>query len=283
MSKSYIAHIIWLGWRDEGDFDGLCTQLGSKGEVAHIEFWSGGFMGNVTGRPNKIMWKWNLGTFSPIENRRRMDVAWGSAHWQALTGCRIQNYSHLRVKYQMSWNSNTLLLSHCSKHISCFGGYHSWIIFRGPVFEIWLGKGYLCSSVLWFLLRKILRKYLQIPWPYFHYSLTHSLTYGAESFLRRCQLCSHSRTSRHFVELERALPCSREPSTGPCPEPDQSIPYHPILSLWRSILIWSTYLRLSLHSGLFPSGLPTNILNAFLFIPFVLYALPISYSLSWSF
>jgi hypothetical protein len=43
----------------------------------------------------------------------------------------------------------------------------------------------------------------------------------------------------------------------------QSIPPHPI-SL-RSILIVSTHLRLVLHSGLFPSGFPTNILYAFLF------------------
>jgi hypothetical protein len=33
----------------------------------------------------------------------------------------------------------------------------------------------------------------------------------------------------------------------------------------RSILILSTYLRLGLPSGLFPSGFPTNILYEFLF------------------
>jgi hypothetical protein len=41
----------------------------------------------------------------------------------------------------------------------------------------------------------------------------------------------------------------------------QSLPSHPI-SL-RSILILSTYLRLGLPSGLFPSGFPTNVLYAF--------------------
>jgi hypothetical protein len=45
--------------------------------------------------------------------------------------------------------------------------------------------------------------------------LTYLLTYGAEPFLRNCQLCSHSRTSQHFTEPEGSLPCSQEPSTGP--------------------------------------------------------------------
>jgi hypothetical protein len=57
------------------------------------------------------------------------------------------------------------------------------------------------------------------------------LTYGAEPFLRSCQLCSHSRTSQHFKEPEGSSPCSQEPSTGPYPEPDRSSPYQPILSL----------------------------------------------------
>jgi hypothetical protein len=32
------------------------------------------------------------------------------------------------------------------------------------------------------------------------------------------------------MKPEGSLPCSQEPSTGPYPEPDQSNPYHPILS-----------------------------------------------------
>jgi hypothetical protein len=74
-----------------------------------------------------------------------------------------------------------------------------------------------------------------------------SLTHGAESFLRSRQLCSYSRTSKHFIEPERSLPCSQEPSTGPHPEPDRSSPQHPILSL-RSILILSLTWRLKTKS-----------------------------------
>jgi hypothetical protein len=57
------------------------------------------------------------------------------------------------------------------------------------------------------------------------------LTYGAETFLRRCQLCSQSRNSQNFKEPKGSLPCSQEPSTSPYPKPDQSSPYHTILSL----------------------------------------------------
>jgi hypothetical protein len=63
------------------------------------------------------------------------------------------------------------------------------------------------------------------------HSLTHSLTHGAEPFLRSCQLCSCSGTSQHFMEPGGSLPYSQDPFTGPYPEPDQSNPYHPILSL----------------------------------------------------
>jgi hypothetical protein len=50
------------------------------------------------------------------------------------------------------------------------------------------------------------------------------------SFLSR-QSLSHSRISQHFMEPDGSLPCSQGPSTGPCPKPDQSGPYHPILSV----------------------------------------------------
>jgi hypothetical protein len=62
------------------------------------------------------------------------------------------------------------------------------------------------------------------------------------------------------MEPEGSIPCSQEPSTGPHPEPYQSNPHHPILSVLRSILILFTHLRLGLRSGLFPSSFPTNIL-----------------------
>jgi hypothetical protein len=68
-------------------------------------------------------------------------------------------------------------------------------------------------------------------WHFTYQSLTHSLTHGAEPFLRNCQLCSHSRTSQCFMEPVGSLPCSQEPSTGPYPEPDRFNPHQLILSL----------------------------------------------------
>jgi hypothetical protein len=59
------------------------------------------------------------------------------------------------------------------------------------------------------------------------------------------------------MEPEGSLPCSHY--HGPYPEPDESSPYHPILFL----LILFSHLRLSLPSGLFPSGFPTETLYAF--------------------
>jgi hypothetical protein len=68
-------------------------------------------------------------------------------------------------------------------------------------------------------------------YPSYVYTYSYLLTYGAEPFLRSCQLCSHSRTSQHFTEPEGSLPCSQEPSTGPYPEPDRSSPYTLVMLL----------------------------------------------------
>jgi hypothetical protein len=89
---------------------------------------------------------------------------------------------------------------------------------------------------------------------------------SCELFLRSHQSRSFSRISQRFMEPEGSIPCSQEPSTAPYREPDQSSPYHPILSL-RSILILFTHLHLGLHIGLISSSFPTYILYAFLFSP----------------
>jgi hypothetical protein len=60
----------------------------------------------------------------------------------------------------------------------------------------------------------------------------------------------------------------------------QSIPSHPVSLIPNLIL--PTYLHLRLPSGLFPPGFPTNNQYAFLVFPFVLQALSISPSLTWS-
>jgi hypothetical protein len=45
------------------------------------------------------------------------------------------------------------------------------------------------------------------------------------------QLYSHLIGSQHFIEPEGSLPLSQELSTSPYPEPSQSSPHHPNLSL----------------------------------------------------
>jgi hypothetical protein len=83
-----------------------------------------------------------------------------------------------------------------------------------------------------------------------------------------------------LMEPKGSLPCSMGPSTSPYSEPDQFIPQHCILSLWslsilftnlRPFSILSMNLSLGLHSGLDPSGFPTNILRAIFFSTFMCY------------
>jgi hypothetical protein len=54
------------------------------------------------------------------------------------------------------------------------------------------------------------------------------------------------------MEPEDSLPHSKELSTCPYPQPDQSSPHHSNLALKRSILILSTHLRLDLPNCFFP-------------------------------
>jgi hypothetical protein len=40
------------------------------------------------------------------------------------------------------------------------------------------------------------------------------------------------KTMQYFMETESSLSCSKEPFIGPYSKPDQSSPYHPILTLY---------------------------------------------------
>ena len=69
------------------------------------------------------------------------------------------------------------------------------------------------------------------------------------------------------MEPECSLPHLQVPATCLCPEPDQSIPYPPHLTSWRSILILSSHLRLGLPTSLLPLGFPTETLHTPLLSP----------------
>jgi hypothetical protein len=51
----------------------------------------------------------------------------------------------------------------------------------------------------------------------------------------------------NFMEAKGSVPCSQEPSTDPYPEPDQSSPYHPILSL---VKIYFNIVHLPTRAGI---------------------------------
>jgi hypothetical protein len=73
--------------------------------------------------------------------------------------------------------------------------------------------------------------------------------------MRSCQLCNYSRISQHF----------NEPGGSLIAILGHAKPFHTSPSYLTPILIFSTYLHHDFPGGLIPSGLPTNILNAFLF------------------
>jgi hypothetical protein len=96
------------------------------------------------------------------------------------------------------------------------------------------------------------------------------------------QIWSNTRISQILWNPKAHYRVHKSPPLVPIwPRWIQSIPPSPIPL--RSILTLSTHLRLRLPSGLFPSNVPTNILLVFIFYSFVLYAMPTSSFLNWSF
>jgi hypothetical protein len=61
--------------------------------------------------------------------------------------------------------------------------------------------------------------------------------------LRSLKLYSHSRTSKNFMEPDGSIPCSEEPSNGPYPEPYQSNPLHPFLSILCNFLSLRSFIQ----------------------------------------
>jgi hypothetical protein len=95
--------------------------------------------------------------------------------------------------------------------------------------SIFVGGGGFCFHTV-MVIHSVLAHYQRTPW-----------SWG-------CYLCSFSRTSQHYMDHERSLPCLQEPSTGP--------------NLEIHLNIIHTHLCLGLASGFFPFGFSTNVIYA---------------------
>lgn len=78
-----------------------------------------------------------------------------------------------------------------------------------------------------------------------------------------------------FMEPQSSPPCMQQPVTGAWSEADESSLHRRKMSL-RTILILSSYAFLRLQSGVFPSCLPTKILEAIFIFRRMLHVLPIT-------
>jgi hypothetical protein len=68
-----------------------------------------------------------------------------------------------------------------------------------------------------------------------------NLTPRSTFLLQKLEFPQLVKTSPAFMEPESSWPCSEEPATCPCPEPDQSSPCYPILfPIYFNILLPST-------------------------------------------
>jgi hypothetical protein len=61
----------------------------------------------------------------------------------------------------------------------------------------------------------------------------------------------NSGISQHFMEFERSLPRSQDPSIGPYKESDEFVPYHPVLFLENLFLYCPTYVYVFLVVSFF--------------------------------
>jgi hypothetical protein len=115
---------------------------------------------------------------------------------------------------------------------------------------------------------------------YQHWQASQNYLHWAESFLKSWQSIIQSRNSSPFMETACSLLCSQEPACTPYPTPDKSSPTLTPCFL-RYILILS-YLRPSLPSDMFPSGVLTTTFYAFLISVRCTSCPPIWSSLKWS-
>jgi hypothetical protein len=119
---------------------------------------------------------------------------------------------NINSAWNTTWNGTVNIMNFCVFDISflnLIGGHFG----CSNSYEFWIGTNWEGNTAMYLV--------------YTYHSLIHSLMELSPSW----QLCSYSRTSQNFMKPEGSLSCSKEPSTGPYSETDQSNPYHPILSL----------------------------------------------------
>jgi hypothetical protein len=122
--------------------------------------------------------------------------------------------------------------SHSSRVSSSKSGDHAdWLLYSTSEFWLDCTSSCLSSSVNFAPgTSRTVSHIIPRPLPCRPFSNSNNGFHGAEPSLRSCQLHSYSRTSQYFIEPEGALHCSQEPTTGLYPQPDQSSPYHHIVT-----------------------------------------------------
>jgi hypothetical protein len=102
------------------------------------------------------------------------------------------------------------------------------LIAQEPFVLVWAFSSFVFDTA-----QKTIKRREDLAYPMCYVS---GIVFGLTNFMElsppweAANFASYLRTSQHFMETERSLPCSQEPSTGPYPQPDLPSLYQLILS-----------------------------------------------------